>query len=927
MQNQPENPQPPGPLRNRDQQDTSVAMEPEATKDKSNVDRQDTTHQQNASGAIPRSMPWPEAPTTPSSTKKKHAPRPTQPSLDDDWFGAFQEPEPTFPSTPINPEPLNTPLRTPKARAKDRKPGPVASLGGEPSPHSVPSHDHEGPQGVTAPHPASGPTTPPPRASQVASLPGVHDEWNTPIRQQEQANAPNTPLYAPVAAPPSPEALIVPMPPSQTPPAGSASFPPAPPSIAIEAPATPQPTAPPSMAAPTPTTPVPPPPLSEVQALMNAPAPPAPGPISPPLALPPSPPSRLDDQWAHAFQEQQDANAPSPASYTPVPFTHAPAITHVPHPPNPMPPPPPQPAPMPPQEPLNSPSVQTEAITVSTPSATNPAPRPTEQLAFEKSSSTFPSPLSPLPSTPPVRNTASPSLDDEWVASQNESQEEQIPTQDSSFAASESQTRTAFEDPQRPNAYAKPTKWIPAGQQQSSEPSQSINPPHIDSSVSALQAPPPEHSSQPHPVLLQSEIAEEGVTSGSGSANHVVQTWPSAQSGKASTKASSSKVPLDSGGLDAAFSLGPLDPGHLLPDQSGEKDYGPFRRRHPTFTGSGRTLFGIFTTNTVWALLTLGIYSFWGRIKIRRYLHSQSKFAGSRFAFHGTGGELLLGWVKALVAFGIPYSALHYASGQHTEAVWQWSLSGLAGILVACFIPVAIVGSHRYRMSRTSWRNIRFSFRRSAAAFTMVYLKGVLLSLVTLGIYYPIFDHARRTFLTSGTHFGNQAFSFDGDPKVLGQLYFKAFRRLVLTLVTAEVFLLLASFLATQLRPEQVVDLVFLSSIGAGAIVIPILLGLWFWFQAAKQRYMWNHTTFGPGRFRATMKGRQIFELKCTNLILLVGSLGLAWAWVKKRNLQFLYYHLGFRGPLGLQHILQQATSASPMGEELAGFFDAGFEM
>jgi uncharacterized membrane protein YjgN (DUF898 family) len=230
-------------------------------------------------------------------------------------------------------------------------------------------------------------------------------------------------------------------------------------------------------------------------------------------------------------------------------------------------------------------------------------------------------------------------------------------------------------------------------------------------------------------------------------------------------------------------------------------------------------------------------------------------------------------------------------------------------------------------MSRTSWRGIRFSFRRSILAFTGLYLKGIVFSILTLGIYYPTFENARREFLTAGTHFGNQAFGFDGDPKILGQLYFQAFRRLVLTLVTSEVLFLGASFAITHFRPQQVTDLVFLTSVGTGILLIPLLIGLWFWFQAAKQRYMWNHTTFGPGRFRATMKGRQLFELKCTNLILLILSLGLAWPWIQKRNLQFQYFHVGYRGPLRLQHILQQATSASPLGEELAGFLDAGFEM
>jgi len=509
----------------------------------------------------------------------------------------------------------------------------------------------------------------------------------------------------------------------------------------------------------------------------------------------------------------------------------------------------------------------------------------------------------------------------------NQTQEEPIPTQASSFVVSESQARTEVDRTQAPNKHATPNEWLPADQQQISEPSEGTNPPHIDSGTAEIQTPSPKESLPQHAGSPQPETAEDGVLSGGASTRHVVQTWPSARSGKASTKAPSLQNTLVSEDLENGFTPGPLDPGRINPDQSGEEEYGPLRLRHPVFTGRGGTLFGIFTTNTVWTLLTLGMYSFWGRTKIRQYLHSQTKFAGGRFAFHGTGGELLLGWIKALVAFGLPYLALQYVSSQHAETIWQWSLNGFTGLLFACFIPVAIVGSHRYRMSRTSWRSIRFSFRRSAAAFAAIYLKGILLSLVTLGLYYPIFDHARRAFLTSGTHFGNKAFSFDGNPKDLRQLYFTAFRRFVLILVTATGFLLMAWFLATQLRPEQVVDLVFRASVGMGAIVIPFLLGLWFWFQAAKQRYMWNHTTFGPSRFRATMKGRHLFELKCTNLILLVGSVGLAWPWVQKRNLQFLYFHLGFRGPLGLQHIMQQADSASPMGEELAGFLDAGFEM
>ena len=110
-------------------------------------------------------------------------------------------------------------------------------------------------------------------------------------------------------------------------------------------------------------------------------------------------------------------------------------------------------------------------------------------------------------------------------------------------------------------------------------------------------------------------------------------------------------------------------------------------------------------------------------------------------------------------------------------------------------------------------------------------------------------------------------------------------------------------------------------------VVVPFVIGNWFWFQATKQRYMWNHTTFGPARFHATMTGKGLFELKLTNLFLLIGTLGLAWPWVQTRNLQFLYYHLGLQGPLNLKQVVQEAGTASPMGEELAGFFDTGFDL
>src|SRR3974377_559745 len=64
------------------------------------------------------------------------------------------------------------------------------------------------------------------------------------------------------------------------------------------------------------------------------------------------------------------------------------------------------------------------------------------------------------------------------------------------------------------------------------------------------------------------------------------------------------------------------------------------------FHGSGGSLFGIHLVNTFLTIITLGIYYFWAKVRVRRYLLSESEFEGDRFAYHGTGQELFIGFLK-----------------------------------------------------------------------------------------------------------------------------------------------------------------------------------------------------------------------------------------------------------------------------------------
>lgn len=93
-----------------------------------------------------------------------------------------------------------------------------------------------------------------------------------------------------------------------------------------------------------------------------------------------------------------------------------------------------------------------------------------------------------------------------------------------------------------------------------------------------------------------------------------------------------------------------------IDNESDDPDLFPIH--HPIFWGRGRTLFGIFIVNNFFTLLTLGLYSFWGGVRIRQFLSSQTSFTHTRFSYHGTPQELLKGWSQAFLVFGLPYAFL-----------------------------------------------------------------------------------------------------------------------------------------------------------------------------------------------------------------------------------------------------------------------------
>jgi len=105
----------------------------------------------------------------------------------------------------------------------------------------------------------------------------------------------------------------------------------------------------------------------------------------------------------------------------------------------------------------------------------------------------------------------------------------------------------------------------------------------------------------------------------------------------------------------------------------------------------------------------------------------------------------------------------------------------LTSVAVMLFVPVAMVGARRYRLSRTSWRGIRFSFHGRTWDFIKLFVGGSLLTPLTLGLYYPVFQTKQQAFMVSHARFGQRSFRFDGRGRDLLRSYLLA---VLLTLPT-----------------------------------------------------------------------------------------------------------------------------------------------
>lgn len=281
----------------------------------------------------------------------------------------------------------------------------------------------------------------------------------------------------------------------------------------------------------------------------------------------------------------------------------------------------------------------------------------------------------------------------------------------------------------------------------------------------------------------------------------------------------------------------------------------PLGSSAPTYDGRIGPLTAITITNAVFTFATLGIYRFWGKARLRRYLWSRVAFLGDRLEFTGRGIELFLGFLIALLflipVFGFPLAV---------ELLFPESLGlqGLFGLLqtviIYYLIQVALFRARRYRLTRTRWRGIRGGQSGSAFRYGHIVFAYSCIAGITLMLAYPWLSTAMQRYKIENTWLGDRKLSFHGRGEVLLKPWLFAWGALTLGFGLAFYFLFRSAMVALGGGEAGQMQ-------GFGFLVLPLLVVgalAWIRYKVFEFRYFTSCTSVDKARFESKLSTPRI---------------------------------------------------------------------
>jgi len=306
-----------------------------------------------------------------------------------------------------------------------------------------------------------------------------------------------------------------------------------------------------------------------------------------------------------------------------------------------------------------------------------------------------------------------------------------------------------------------------------------------------------------------------------------------------------------------------------------------------SFKGSGFDYFSILIINWILTVITLGLYYPWARARTLSFIYGNTEMENSRFVFHGTGMQMFVGFIKAIVVL------LLLSSVNICAEIINSSLLSIIGTFIfftglMILIPIAVHGGLRYRLAKTTWRNIHFGYRGSKAELIKIFIPGIILTYVTGGIYSSWLYSDLRKYIIGNIRFGNIKFNYNGNG---GALFWINFKGVVFGILSLGIYL--------------------------------------FWYMKNWINYYISNVDVEQNGNRYPVKLAvgigEYFVFQVVNFFLIVFTLGLATAWVKVRTLNFFFQRIELPEAINLDILEQTETDFNDAtGDDLLGMMDIG---
>lgn len=345
------------------------------------------------------------------------------------------------------------------------------------------------------------------------------------------------------------------------------------------------------------------------------------------------------------------------------------------------------------------------------------------------------------------------------------------------------------------------------------------------------------------------------------------------------------------------------------------------------FTGNWKEFAPIALTNLLLVIVTLGIYRFWAKTRERRYLWNRTRFIDDTLEWTGTGMELFIGFIFAVILFGVPLLMLTFG----LQALMLRGHAALAGMLTLPLYGILLYvfglarfRALRYRLSRTYWHGIRGGSDSAGWRYGWSWVWKSVVGGFFFGLMLPwsMCDlwNERWNSMSFGPHqFGS------------GAEHGPVLKRLLLCYLLGFVLLIVAmgavgGIIATMgpITPTGSPSAAILVQLIPLLAIAPVIGFCYIAYYSVFLRQAIGHLSLTHIDFDFTARTKHWLGLFLGDIALIVGTLGIGYAFLGYRHWKFFVTHLEAGGEIDLEALTQSDTPEPKQGEGLLDAFDVG---